>query len=656
MLNNHKKYKNPIIIPPKSIINDKIYLFLYSLISKIFIKDTKVNSHFLQNFINKINKNIIKAKSRYINIEYNSHNLKNIFLFIQHQNKFFTDDILEGILIIIFSSVYINNINYTLENIFMNKKGDCKLFSSGNYEIIDLFESKKLIPEELHNLKELLELEDKYEIFSNNKILKDSPFYSLLNNFKYKNKNKKLIRSFLISVYIYCNNKNSPLMQYINEKIIENKTYIKYLSSMPFNYDLSNAYLTNIFSNLIFSPIKIEPRINEISFSFNKLESNALFNLAKSLILNQNIKNCYLNESYIKPYDLYYFNRGFGIYDNYTLNEINLSCNDINKDSELYLSKLLSHLKGIKIINLSGNNLKGGLVSFFIMLKELYSHNETNLEILILDKCELDNSSFYELGELLKSPFCKLKKLYLNKNIIQDCDKFFKKLKQNKSIEELYLNSTNINDNDIDKIIRVIRNTHIQVLYLYNNLISDLDDIIRIIHTTKVIKLNSLKNEKNEFKSKVFIEQAFLENLDLSNNLIIHKNKEGVKLLLEIKDQTTLSCLDLSYILYEIDFNMIKKPNEYKNYKDAVKQLSREIIKDKEIFINNKLEEKLVINDINSEIEKIKDLEIKYFSKYKEEIVNILKKKCNEFKIENTNTVCLLLRFQSLYEGRIIFF
>ena len=282
----------------------------------------------------------------------------------------------------------------------MNKKGDCKLFSSGNYEIIDLFESKKLIPEELHNLKELLELEDKYEIFSNNKILKDSSFYSLLNNFKYKNKNKKLIRSFLISVYIYCNNKNSPFMQYIDEKIIENKTYIKHLSSITFNYDLSNAYLTNIFSNIIFSPIKIEPRISEISLSYNKLESNALFNLAKSLILNQNIKNCYLNESYIKPYDLYYFNRGFRIYDNYTLNEINLSCNDINKDSELYLSKLLSHLKGIKIINFSGNNLKGGLVSFFIMLKELYSHNETNLEILILDKCELDNSSFYELGEL----------------------------------------------------------------------------------------------------------------------------------------------------------------------------------------------------------------------------------------------------------------
>ena len=153
-----------------------------------------------------------------------------------------------------------------------------------------------------------------------------------------------------------------------------------------------------------------------------------------------------------------------------------------------------------------------------------------------------------------------------------------------------------------------------------------------------MIKFNSI-NEKNEFKSKVFNEQAFLENLDLSNNLIYHKNKEGVKLLLEIKDQTTLSCLDLSYILYEIDFNMIKKPNEYKNYKDAVEQLSREIIKDKEIFINNKLEEKLLINDINSEIEIIKDLEINLFSKYKKEIINILKKKCNEFKIENTNNI-----------------
>ena len=669
MLNKDKEIKNPIILPPESIINHKIYFFLYSLISKIFLKDNKVNSNFLQNFINKVNKEIIKVESKYINTEYNSDNLKNIFLFIQNQNIFFADDILEGILIIIFSSVYIDNINYTLDNIFMSKKGDCKLFSSGNYEISDLFDSNKLFPKELHNLKELLELEDKYEKLDNkNKLLKESIFYTFLNEIKYfkekfyveknknnkiidkrkdnnklltlnKNYNKKLIRLFLISVFIYCQNKNSPFMQYIKEKTIKNKESEKYLSSIPFNYDLSYAYITNIFSNLIFSPIKIEPRINEISLSHNKLESNGLFNLAKSLILNKNIKNCYLNESYIKSYDLHYFNIGFAIFDNFTLKELNISCNEINKDTELYLSKLLSHLKGLKIINLSGNNLKRGLVSFFIMLKELYNHKEINLETLILDKCELDNSSFYELGELLKSPFCKLKKLYLNKNIIQDCDKFLKKLKQNKSLEELYLNSTNINDNDIDNIIRVIRNTHIQVLYLYKNLISDLDDLIRIIYTSKVVKFNSTNNEKNEFKSKVFNEQSFLENLDLSNNLIIHKNKEGVKLLLEIKDKTNLSCLDLSGILHEIDFNMAENQNEYKDYKEAVEMLSNEIIKDKEDFINNKLEEKKIINDKNSEIEIIKDLEEKFFNYYNKDIINILKNCSNVFKIESTNNI-----------------
>ena len=490
MLNDDKRIQQYLLLPPKHLINVKIYLFLYSLIKKIFLKDKKIGDNYFQFFLNKINSEIIKVKSKYINTEYTSKNLKNIFNFIKSQNRIFADDILEGILIFIFSSVYKKEeINPPFEElIFMDKNGNNVIFSSGNYQIIDFFDSNKLFPEELSNLKKLLETEDKYEDKKNNnsfKILKKSPLYNLLNeieNFKLdfqkeknknknidkyihmhnlenkkdydelfllKYKNKKLIRLFLISVYIYC--------QYMNK------------TSLSFDYNLSRAYLTNIFSNAIFSPLKIIPNISQISLSRNHLGYNALFNLSRTLIFNKNIEKYDLNCADINFYDLEYFNLGLGVYDNYSLKELNICYNLIKKDAELYLSNLLSHLKGLKIINLSNNHLKRGLASFFIMLKELYCHNQTNLETLILVKCKLDNPSFYELGELLKSPFCKLKKLYLNRNTIPDSDNFFRKLKKNKSLEELYLNKTHINDNDIDNIIKLINNTHIRVLYLNEN-------------------------------------------------------------------------------------------------------------------------------------------------------------------------------------------
>ena len=62
MLFNKQEICQDINFPPKSIINDKIYLFLYSLISKIFLLDKKTNSEHFENCINKINNEIIKIK------------------------------------------------------------------------------------------------------------------------------------------------------------------------------------------------------------------------------------------------------------------------------------------------------------------------------------------------------------------------------------------------------------------------------------------------------------------------------------------------------------------------------------------------------------------------------------------------------------------
>ena len=103
------------------------------------------------------------------------------------------------------------------------------------------------------------------------------------------------------------------------------------------------------------------------------------------------------------------------------------------------------------------------------MLKRLYREGKTKLENLILNKCNLDNSSLYELSELLKSKFCNLKRLYLNNNIFPTNCNFLKKLKKNKTLTQIYLNKNNLNETHTDDIMRLISNTHLETLYWSKN-------------------------------------------------------------------------------------------------------------------------------------------------------------------------------------------
>ena len=88
------------------------------------------------------------------------------------------------------------------------------------------------------------------------------------------------------------------------------------------------------------------------------------------------------------------------------------------------------------------------------------------MENLYLNNCLLDDIAFYELGELLESQYCNLKKLYLNQNNIPSNSNFLKKLKKNRSLTEIYFSEGNIGNNSSDDIMRVISNCQLNYLYL----------------------------------------------------------------------------------------------------------------------------------------------------------------------------------------------
>ena len=667
-------------------INNNILLFLYNLFSFIFIKRDKSKKstakleNQLENCINKINGEIIKEEEKYINLEYSNENFENIIDFVRIENKIYTGEIIEGVLIYTFSLAFQSDKDNTFgKYIFSNIY---KLKDSTNFEIVRMFKESLFNPDELKNIKSLL-LKDctwedpiEYDIDSdaqiycviynlllrifiekyiniksekrntntiyyinrgktdNQKIseniykgLKDrsttildkditsNSIMSLASNLFFPNSFGKLpsvplkiIRSFLIQVFIYYQNKNSPLMNYITED--EENNYV----SIPFTYDLRGACVEGRFSYIILSPVRVEPRVEKIFLSQNNLRECGLYEIGKIIIFNKNVKVIECNTSLLRTNYIEYLNCSLGLFDNYSVEKLNLSFNYLKDNCEEYLSKLLTHFKGLKTLNLTANEFRRGIATLLVTLKNLYRKNESKLENLLINKCLLDDSSYYELGELLKSKYCKLKRLYINYNTMPPNINFLKKLKKNKSLTEIYLNKNDIGNNETDDIIRIISNTKIRHLYLYKNKFSNNNEFLRILYRTKFIKENNESFDKDD--------GAFLINLDLSNSDLYPKNSFHMILLKKIFEETTLYCLDISHIIYGTNPDKKKETSDNLYYRKRVDEIKKYLEDNKNKYIKTLRDIRVNRVDINRNKHFENDEDIINFVKDKEEQID----------------------------------
>ena len=651
-----KKTYSLLILNKSNIISKEIILFSYSLIKNIFIvhnNTEKTNNKKLDEWITKINGTIIKSESKFINKDYSLKNLKNIIFFIKNQNLKFYADIIETILIYIFSKVFeTERDNSFYKYIFnnLNKINDLK-----NKDLTNWVKRDKLIPEELKNLDILFNYDDyenvnlkektqksvfynfileilknKYNLeFTNyEKNKKNLQFINLgnydaydLSNYIYKklkenncdvvaekdfllnsimnlnnnlskplSKNNKpilpIIRSFFTQVYIFYQNKNSPLKKY-SIKDEKNENY----AVIPFAYDLRGACIDCRFSHIVLSPLRCENFISKILLRQNNIRECGLYELGKISVFNDSVKLIECDKDIFKTSYLFFLTNSMGVFENFSVEEINFLNNNIKSDGEEFLIKVIKKFKSLKTLNISGNEMKNGLSNFFIVLKKLYREKKSKLENLILNKCNLDYSSLNELGELVKCKYCKLKKLCMNNNIIAENSNFFKNLKSNKSLKEIYMNKCCINDTFIDNILKIISHSNIRYFYLSKNKLNNFNDFLRILYRTKIIQKKENKNKK-----KILLnEDITLINLDLSNNEYSIKNNFQIEILKNILEQTGLFCLDICHILYGAFPDKYKDMNENRNYKSSVNEIksylekikSRYGVIIKEMRINN---------------------------------------------------------------------
>ena len=671
----NKKNNMKIFRDAKFLIDQNIYKFLLALMKVIFIKTIKTiktnkAKKILNEFIQKINKEIIEKSKELkpLSLEYSPENFKNIINFVKSQNSIFYSEILENILIIVFGMAF----NTKKENIFgkyiYNNLDILK--KNGNYILDDWFNPQKfnsqilegtkdsresyikilLENDALDNLEEnhfsekqrnvvlfsflkhildgklsVSKIRDKSNgsaIFSTSRTM--SKYTSIMSNMYYNKEIGKMnmvpirmSRSLLISVYIYCQIKNSPLMEYIKESDDNNE-----LEVLPFAYDLSESAIEGEYSNIIFAPLRIEPRIEELKMSKLYMRGKSCLEFSKSLLFNQNIKTIDLHRTVMKSEYFNLITECAEIYKNNSVEELNISYNYLKEDSGFTLEYIISHFKKLKTLNLSSNDLKLGISPLLIALKNLYRKGKTNLENLYLNKCKLDDIAFYELGELLESKYCNLKKLYLIENSIPSNSKFLKKLKKNRSLTQIYFNKGNIGNNNTDDIMRVISNCHLDYLYLNNNKISNFDQCLRILYRTKRTKI--IKSDEKEGDS---YHVPYLYNLDLSNNNCYNKNVTKLKLFENGIKETQLYCLGFSQILFGL------YPEKFKNnreYKIEVDNLTKELEKKEEEYKDTC--SKINVNEVDKK--RMSNIEYEeHFKRIDNEINIIINSKESQFPL-----------------------
>ena len=146
-MDTKKLYKYSILKYSQNYINSNILLVVFSLFKFIFIKrkeetTSKKIEEKLDNFIEKINEKIIKNEKKYINKDYSIDNFKNIFLFVKTQNVILAGDIIEGILIYIFSFAFHADQDQTFGKYLFSNLSIIK--NPNNYDLADMFKKINL--------------------------------------------------------------------------------------------------------------------------------------------------------------------------------------------------------------------------------------------------------------------------------------------------------------------------------------------------------------------------------------------------------------------------------------------------------------------------------------------------------------------------------
>ena len=323
------------------------------------------------------------------------------------------------------------------------------------------------------------------------------------------------------------------------------------IENIPFQYDISQAFLEYDSSFVMASVIKYDKRIKHIIFNQNKFGEIGLYELGKNLLFNQNIQIVNIGQMNLTTSQLEFFNIGLNGFCSAV--ELNYNNNiKIDESSGKAISE--SIVKFPNLIRLNLNKCKLGYGTKYIL--STIMEKKIKIKHLFLSKTLMDQISIKILNKIIEKKNCSIETLSVsNCNFNNHFGRnFLKSMCKNVSIQELYMYNCKLNDSYYNDIRNLIISGNLNIISLYKNDISNFETLLKLIGLTKVKK----KNYKIESQ---------LMNLDLSVNPI---KKESIcpKYLddfIDICDKTTLKILDISQIINGENPKAIKEEENENN-------------------------------------------------------------------------------------------
>jgi hypothetical protein len=307
------------------------------------------------------------------------------------------------------------------------------------------------------------------------------------------------------------------------------------IEKIPFQYDITQAFLEYDSSFVMASVIKYDKRIKHIIFNQNKFGEIGLYELGKNLLFNQNIQIVNIGQMNLTTSQLEFFNIGLNGFCSAV--ELNYNNNiKIDESSGKAISE--SIVKFPNLIRLNLNKCKLGYGTKYILSTIL--EKKIKIKHLFLSKTLMDQTSIKILNKIIEKKNCSIEILS-----VSNCNfnnlfgrNFLKSMCKNVSIQELYMYNCKLNDSHYNDIRNLIISGNLNVISLYKNDISNFETLLKLIGLTNVKKKN------NKIESQ-------LMNLDLSVNPIKKQSicPKYLDVFIDICEKTTLKILDISQII-----------------------------------------------------------------------------------------------------------
>ena len=265
---------------------------------------------------------------------------------------------------------------------------------------------------------------------------------------------------------------------------IKNSSQIK-KTKTPFKFEISQAFLEYDSSFVMASIIKYDKRIKHITFNQNKFGEIGFYELGKNLLFNQNIIILNIGQMNITTSHLNFFNIGLNGY----CSAIELNYNNnikINSTSGKAIAESITKFPNLIRLNL--NKCELGIGTKYILKTIL--ENPMKIKHLFLSKTLMDETSIKILNKIVEKKNCTIKILS-----VSNCNfnnkygrKFLRSICKNTSIEELYMYNCELDDSYFCDIRNLIISGNLNVLSLYKNKFSNFESILKLIHLTSTQK------------------------------------------------------------------------------------------------------------------------------------------------------------------------